>query len=206
VVGVCATSLVDATTYMQVAFESEAFAAAKSPWLNEWLTPPLTKRLGFLEKKDSEQVRREAQHEAVFEAAMEPSRQLHKEGHLAKDAVTKAVLMELLEQPAAEKAKEAEDLTCRACYGKYTDARDSGGGSKNNYGFCSKTCRAAKGKCDHGRKKSQCKDCGTGYCDHGRRKAKCKDCGTGYCNHGRKKSQCKDCGTGYCEHGHQRGQ
>jgi hypothetical protein len=173
--------------------------------LDESLTPPLTKRFGFAKQKDPEQVRREAQHEAEFEATMEADRQLLEERHLAKDAVTKAALMELLEQPAAEKAKEAEDLTCRACYGKYTDARDSGGGSKKNYGFCSKTCRAAKGKCEHGRKKSQCKDCGTGYCDHGRRKHECRDCGTGYCEHGRKKSQCKDCGTGHCEHGHQRG-
>ena len=34
-------------------------------------------------------------------------------------------------------------------------------------------------KCEHGRRKSQCKDCGTGYCEHGRLKSRCKDCGTG---------------------------
>ena len=39
-------------------------------------------------------------------------------------------------------------------------------------------------------------------CVHGRRKTQCKDCGTGYCKHKRQKYQCKDCGTGYCLHGH----
>ena len=31
-------------------------------------------------------------------------------------------------------------------------------------------------KCDHGRQKSQCKDCGTGHCQHGRQKSQCRDC------------------------------
>jgi hypothetical protein len=51
-------------------------------------------------------------------------------------------------------------------------------------------------QCEHGRRKSRCKDCGTGYCQHGRRKSRCKDCGTGNCKHGRQKHSCKDCGTG----------
>jgi hypothetical protein len=79
---------------------------------------------------------REAQHQAKFAAEMAPSRQLHKEGHLAKDALAVAMLLEQLEQPAAEKAKEAEESTCRGCTGKYTDARGSGGGSKKNQGLC----------------------------------------------------------------------
>jgi hypothetical protein len=47
--------------------------------------------------------------------------------------------MEQLEQPAAEKAKEAGAYTCKykGCNGKYTDARGSGASSKKNYGFCS---------------------------------------------------------------------
>ena len=61
--------------------------------------------------------------------------------------------------------------------------------------------RVRKNKCEHGRNKNRCKDCGTGRCEHGRYKSKCKDCGAGYCEHGRDKSYCKDCGTGYCEHG-----
>jgi hypothetical protein len=40
-------------------------------------------------------------HQAEFEAEMEADRQLLAEGHLTKDAVKKAALMELLEQPAA---------------------------------------------------------------------------------------------------------
>ena len=43
--------------------------------------------------------RREAQHEAAFEATVAPSRQLHEEGLVAKDAEMKAALMEELERP-----------------------------------------------------------------------------------------------------------
>jgi hypothetical protein len=79
---------------------------------------------------------------------MAPSRQLHKEEHLAKDALAVAGLLEQLEQPAAEKAKEAKEaeaFTCKykGCNGKFTDAHDSGGSSKRNYGFCSIKCRSA---------------------------------------------------------------
>jgi hypothetical protein len=57
-------------------------------------------------------------------------------------------------------------------------------------------------KCEHNRGKGQCKDCGTGHCQHGRMpdQCKCKDCGTGYCEHNRRKNSCRDCDTGYCEH------
>ena len=61
-----------------------------------------------------------------------------------------------------------------------------------------------KSKCEHGRQKSQCKDCGgSRICEHGRQKPTCKDCcGSGICEHNRMKSQCKDCGgSGICEHG-----
>jgi hypothetical protein len=115
--------------------------------------------------------------------------------------------MEQLEQPAAEKAKEAEKeahtFTCKACTSPYTDG--SGGAAsgsrsgKRNYGFCSSTCRTAKKaprKCEHNRRKDSCKDCGTGYCEHNRQKGSCKDCGTGYCEHSRRRDSCKDCGTG----------
>jgi hypothetical protein len=52
-------------------------------------------------------------------------------------------------------------------------------------------------KCEHGRQRSQCKDCGgPGICEHRRQRSKCKDCtGSGICEHGRRKSQCKDCGV-----------
>ena len=134
---------------------------------------------------------------------MSAGRRLHEEGHLARDAVEAAVLLEQLEQPATEKAKEAEDWTCRykECNGKYTDATTSGASSKFNWGFCSSECREARKaakkapptQCKHGRQKSRCKDCGTGYCQHGRQKHQCKDCGTGHCQHGRQKHQCKGC-------------
>jgi hypothetical protein len=62
-----------------------------------------------------------------------------------------------------------------------------------------------KAKCEHGRRKDVCKDCGTGYCQHGCQKDVCKDCGAGYCQHGHPKHTCRDCGTGHCEHGRRRG-
>jgi hypothetical protein len=153
---------------MEGAFESDAFAASKPPKPNDELTPPQRKAHAFLEQKDPEQVRREAQHKAKFAAEMAPSRELHEAEKVAGDAVEHKLLMELLVQPVAEKK--------------------------------------APLKCDHGRPKSQCKDCGTGHCVHGRKKSTCKDCGTGHCVHGRRKGCCcKDCGTGHCVHGRRKG-
>ena len=80
-----------------------------------------------------------------------------------------------------------------------------------------------KYKCEHGRQKSICKDCGgIGICEHKRIRSHCKDCGgssmcehgryrsickpcggRALCKHGRQKSTCKECGgQGICEHGH----
>jgi hypothetical protein len=62
-------------------------------------------------------------------------------------------------------------------------------------------------KCEHGRKKSRCKQCGGAYiCEHGREKSKCKQCGgASICEHGRIKSHCKQCGgASICEHGRQK--
>jgi len=59
-------------------------------------------------------------------------------------------------------------------------------------------------KCEHGRQKTQCKDCGgSQICEHNRIKSQCKDCGgSSICEHGKRKSQCKDCGgSQICEHG-----
>ena len=55
-----------------------------------------------------------------------------------------------------------------------------------------------KNKCEHGRERRYCKDCGgSGICEHGRRRSVCKDCGGGsICEHGRRRSTCKDCGSG----------
>ena len=85
-------------------------------------------------------------------------------------------------------------------------------------------CKVCSG-CPHGRRRSQCKECGGGsicehgrqrhvckecggsqICEHGRIRSKCKECGgTSICEHGRVRSRCKECGGGsICEHGHVR--
>jgi len=59
-------------------------------------------------------------------------------------------------------------------------------------------------KCEHGRRKSKCKECGgSQICEHGRQKYVCKECGgSSICEHNRIKSHCKECGgTSICEHG-----
>jgi hypothetical protein len=61
--------------------------------------------------------------------------------------------------------------------------------------------------CTHGRRKSQCKECGgRAFCQHGRRRSQCKDCkGSGICTHSRQRSQCKECkGVSICVHGRQK--
>ena len=66
---------------------------------------------------------------------------------------------------------------------------------------------ARSGSCPHGRRKSQCKECGgSQICPHGRRKNLCKECGgSGLCPHGRQKSVCKECGgSQICPHGRQK--
>jgi len=50
-------------------------------------------------------------------------------------------------------------------------------------------------KCEHGRVRSTCKECGGGsLCEHGRQRSQCKKCGGGsICEHGRVRSRCKEC-------------
>ncbi|ARF11253.1 hypothetical protein Klosneuvirus_1_110 [Klosneuvirus KNV1] len=63
--------------------------------------------------------------------------------------------------------------------------------------------RAKIKKCEHGRRRSRCKDCrGKSICEHGRRQIACKDCGgSQICKHNKFKSTCKECdGSGVCEH------
>jgi len=62
-------------------------------------------------------------------------------------------------------------------------------------------------KCDHGKRKTRCKECGgSSICEHGRQKSRCKECGGGsFCQHGKLKSSCKECGgDSFCEHGRQK--
>jgi hypothetical protein len=113
-------------------------------------------------------------------------------------------------------AKKPSAFTCKGCTGKYTYGSGSGSGTKYNCGYCSSECecreaakkapRAPRTKCEHGRQKNRCKDCGTGYCQHGRQEQQCMDCGTGQCHHGRRKSRCMDCGAGQCHHGRRKSQ
>ena len=66
-----------------------------------------------------------------------------------------------------------------------------------------KKCRNCRRKCEHGKRKNVCKDCGgVSLCKHKREKHTCKDCGgKSICKHGRRKSVCKDCGgVSICEH------
>jgi hypothetical protein len=60
-----------------------------------------------------------------------------------------------------------------------------------------------KAKCEHGRQRNQCRDCGGGsICTHDRLRSQCRDCGgCSICEHGRRRAYCKDCkGSRYCEH------
>ena len=98
------------------------------------------------------------------------------------ELIDELAYIKMLEQPAAEKAKEAEAFTCRGCTGKYTDATSSGAKSKKNYGYCSMKCREDQKKaprvrvpCEHGRQKARCKDC-VDMCKHRRQKRHCRDC------------------------------
>ncbi len=58
-------------------------------------------------------------------------------------------------------------------------------------------------KCEHGRRKERCIDCGgSEICEHNRQKYNCRECGgIGICEHNRRKSKCKECGgSEICEH------
>ena len=59
------------------------------------------------------------------------------------------------------------------------------------------TSKLASGRqrahCQHGRRRSQCKECGGGsICQHGRHRTHCKECGgASICQHGWRRSDCK---------------
>jgi hypothetical protein len=83
----------------------------------------------------------------------------------------------------ANETKGAKTFTCRACTSPYKDGSGSGSGTEYNSRFC-RVIRAGlhvergQPKCEHGRSRSKCKECGTGQCQHGLWKSNCKDCGT----------------------------
>jgi len=86
----------------------------------------------------------------------------------------------------------------------------------NRKGEYNKTCNvcldrraknAKKNKCEHGRKRSRCKDCGgSQICEHNKIRSTCKECGGGsVCEHGKRRARCKECGGGsICEHNRER--
>ena len=58
-------------------------------------------------------------------------------------------------------------------------------------------------KCEHGRRKDRCKDCGgAGICKHNRLRFQCKDCGgSQICEHNHRKATCLKCaGSQICKH------
>ena len=58
-------------------------------------------------------------------------------------------------------------------------------------------------KCEHGKRKTYCKDCGGGaICAHNKIKYNCRDCkGSGICEHDNVKTRCKECkGSSFCVH------
>lgn len=63
-------------------------------------------------------------------------------------------------------------------------------------------------KCEHGRVKRQCVDCGeSAICIHRKRKTDCRECGSGarFCEHKRFKFSCKLCkGSDICSHGNRK--
>ncbi len=77
---------------------------------------------------------------------------------------------------------------------------------KCEHGKRKSRCKECGGSeiCPHDRVKSECKECGgSAFCEHGKFKSICKECGgSQICEHGKIKSQCKECGgSAFCEHG-----
>ena len=60
-----------------------------------------------------------------------------------------------------------------------------------------------KCKCEHGRERRKCKQCGgSSICEHNRERNKCRECGgASICEHNRQRNNCRECGgASICEH------
>jgi mannitol-specific phosphotransferase system IIBC component len=113
-----------------------------------------------------------------------------------------------------DEQKEEERIKCNRCKVKLLPSNFS----VKRDGVLLKTCDKCrekakkskeKNKCEHGRRRNRCKDCGgTSICEHDRIRSTCKDCGgASICEHNRIRSRCKDCGGGsICEHDRKRSQ
>jgi hypothetical protein len=69
--------------------------------------------------------------------------------------------------------------------------------------FCSRK-RQISARCQHGRQKSRCKECGgSSICKHGKLKQLCAQCdGSSLCSHLKRKWICRECkGSSLCIHG-----
>lgn len=87
----------------------------------------------------------------------------------------------------------------------------SKGRKKCEHGRRRNSCKECGGSqiCVHRRVRSKCKGCdGASICQHGRQKVLCKECGgSQICGHRRRRSQCRECGgASICEHGRVRSQ
>ena len=102
---------------------------------------------------------------------------------------------------------EPSDEGCEMGLDPHTEDRTSpeegdgmdGGAASRERGASSTSGESGgkRAKCEHGRDKYRCKECGgSGFCPHGRQKRQCKECGgSAICPHWRIKSTCKDCQT-----------
>ena len=103
--------------------------------------------------------------------------------------------------------EENKDVKCGKCKSyKYPSQFFKNGRRLKTCDDCRRRSKESKerNKCEHGREKSQCKDCGGScICEHGRQRSVCKECGgASICEHGKLRSTCKECGGGsICEHG-----
>ena len=92
-------------------------------------------------------------------------------------------------------------LKCTGSHKSFeNDTLETNGSSYKSWGKCRLRLRP---KCEHNRRRSECKDCGgSQICEHNRTRSRCKECGgSQICEHNRTRSTCKDCGGGsICEH------
>jgi hypothetical protein len=106
---------------------------------------------------------------------------------------------------------EVEWINCGGCMTR-TNAIDFDVKKGIRYKTCNRCREKAKAnyeakKCEHGRSKPQCIDCGgSAICEHRCRKSKCKKCGgSEICTHQKRRANCVDCGgSEICEHKRQR--
>ena len=83
---------------------------------------------------------------------------------------------------------------------KFKKKRDDTYQKNCNECLMKKKSNREKNKCEHGRRKNECKDCkGASICEHDRIRIQCKDCnGSQICQHNKQRSRCKECQKPTC--------